>query len=220
LDTSQDAPTAPPEGPVIDGSRYINRELSWLAFNERVLAQATNAAHPLLERVRFLSISASNLDEFYMVRVAGLRGQQAAGVKVPSLDGLSPGNQLAEIQRRAAALMREQQACWTRLRHELRESGIVVVGPDELSSEELAWVEQHFLATIFPVLTPLAIDPAHPFPFLLNKGFGLALQLARPADGSTLNALLPLPAQTERFVRLPGPRLRFIVGAAWSSASR
>jgi polyphosphate kinase len=210
LDTSQDAPPAPSEAPLADGSRYINRELSWLAFNERVLAQATSLAHPLLERVRFLSISASNLDEFYMVRVAGLRGQQAAGVKVPSLDGLTPGDQLAEIQRRAAALMRAQQECWARLRDELRESGIVVVGPDELSGEERAWVEQHFLATIFPVLTPLAIDPAHPFPFLLNKGFGLALQLARPADGSTLNALLPLPAQTERFVRLPGPRIRFI----------
>ncbi len=210
MDTSEDAPTRPLPTPEGDSSRYINRELSWLAFNERVLAQATTTGHPLLERLRFLSISASNLDEFYMVRVAGLRGQQAAGVKVPSLDGLTPREQLAEIQRRAAALMQSQQRCWADLRVELRDNGIAVVGADELSTEEAAWIEQHFLATIFPVLTPLAIDPAHPFPFLLNKGFGLALQLARPADNSTLNALLPLPAQTDRFVRLPGPRIRFL----------
>lgn len=210
METSQDATTTSAPGPEKDGSRYINRELSWLAFNERVLAQATHAAHPLLERLRFLSISASNLDEFYMVRVAGLRGQQAAGIKVPSLDGLTPREQLVEIQRRAAMLMQTQQRCWADLRADLRENGIAVVGAEELNVEERTWIEQHFLASIFPVLTPLAIDPAHPFPFLPNKGFGLALQLARPADNSTLNALLPLPAQTDRFVRLPGPRIRFI----------
>jgi len=199
-----------PAAPAPDGARYVNRELSWLAFNERVLAQATGAGHPLLERVRFLSISAGNLDEFYMVRVAGLRGQQAAGVKVPSLDGLTPAEQLDEIHRRADALMRSQHLCWAALLPELRQQGIAVIEATELNEEERAWVEQHFQETVFPVLTPLAIDPAHPFPFLLNKGFGLALQLARPADGSTLNALLPLPAQAERFVRLPGPRIRFI----------
>jgi polyphosphate kinase len=192
------------------GDRYINRELSWLAFNERVLAQSHNAAHPLLERLRFLSISASNLDEFYMVRVAGLRGQRAAGVKATSLDGLTPAEQLAEIRRRAGELTHAQHVCWSGLLAELRAQGIAVVAAEELSAEERAWLEQYFLSTVFPVLTPLAIDPAHPFPFLPNKGFGLALQLARPTDGTTLNALLPLPSQTERFVRLPGTRIRFV----------
>jgi len=192
------------------GDRYINRELSWLAFNERVLAQAERPGHPLLERLRFLSISASNLDEFYMVRVAGLRGQQSAGVTSPSLDGLTPDRQLEAIHRRAAALMAAQDACWSLLRGELRAQGIAVIGADELDAEDRAWAEQHFLATVFPVLTPLAIDPAHPFPFLPNKGFCLALQLARPVDGLTLNALLPLPSQTERFIRLPGSAIRFL----------
>ena len=197
-------------GGVGDSDRYINRELSWLAFNERVLDEAANRSHPVLERLRFLSISASNLDEFYMVRVAGLRGQQAAQVKTPSVDGLTPGQQLLEIHRRAGALMQAQQICWATLRTELRDQGVAVIATEELAADERAWLEQYFLETVFPVLTPLAIDPAHPFPFLLNKGFGLALQLARPADGSTLNALLPLPAQTDRFVRLPGDRIRFV----------
>ncbi|MBL8697387.1 MAG: RNA degradosome polyphosphate kinase [Alphaproteobacteria bacterium] len=193
-----------------EDARYINRELSWLAFNERVLEEAADTAHPLLERLRFLSISASNLDEFYMVRVAGLRGQMAAGVKTPSIDGATPERQLAAIHRRAGALMQAQQVCWAALRAELAVAGVSVIGAEDITSDERAWVEQHFLQTIFPVLTPLAIDPAHPFPFLPNKGFGLALQLARPADGSTLNALLPLPAQTDRFIRLPGAQIRFV----------
>jgi len=209
MDTSFE-PAQSHGGGVGDGDRYINRELSWLAFNERVLEEARNCVHPVLERLRFLSISASNLDEFYMVRVAGLRGQQAAQVETPSIDGLTPGQQLSEIHRRAGALMQAQQICWAELRGELREQGVTVIGTEELAPDERVWLEQYFLATVFPVLTPLAIDPAHPFPFLLNKGFGLALQLARPADGSTLNALLPLPAQTDRFVRLPGERIRFV----------
>ena len=208
-ETSGDAAT---RDPATTGgeARYINRELSWLAFNERVLAQAHNDAHPLLERLRFLSISASNLDEFYMVRVAGLRGQHAAGVKAPSLDGLTPTEQLAEINRRAADLTHAQHVCWSGLQADLRSQGIAVLSADELTGEERGWIEQHFLSTVFPIVTPLALDPAHPFPFLPNKGFGLALQLARPSDGTTLNALLPLPAQIERFVRLPGARIRFI----------
>ncbi len=209
MDTSFEAAHAHGGG-AGDGDRYINRELSWLAFNERVLEEAGNHAHPVLERLRFLSISSSNLDEFYMVRVAGLRGQQSAQVKTPSVDGLTPGQQLAEIHRRAGALMQAQQICWSALRGELRDHGVAVIATEELAPDERIWLERYFLETVFPVLTPLAIDPAHPFPFLLNKGFGLALQLARPSDGSTLNALLPLPAQTDRFVRLPGDRIRFV----------
>ncbi len=206
-DGTGDAAAAGPAGPE---ARYINRELSWLAFNQRVLAQSHDPGHPLLERVRFLSISASNLDEFYMVRVAGLRGQRAAGVKTPSLDGLSPAEQLAEIHRRAAELTHAQHVCWSGLLAELRGQGIAVLNAGEMTGEERAWADQYFQSTVFPVLTPLALDPAHPFPFLPNKGFGLALQLVRQADGQTLNALLPLPAQAERFVRLPGARIRFL----------
>ncbi len=209
VDTSLER-IAPQSGGTGSSDLYINRELSWLAFNERVLEEAGNRAHPMLERLRFLSISASNLDEFYMVRVAGLRGQQAAHVKTPSIDGLTPGQQLDEIHRRAGTLMQAQQVCWTELRKDLRDQGVAVIATEELAADERVWLEQYFLETVFPVLTPLAIDPAHPFPFLLNKGFGLALQLARPADGSMLNALLPLPAQTDRFVRLPGSRIRFV----------
>ncbi|MBM3526188.1 MAG: polyphosphate kinase, partial [Alphaproteobacteria bacterium] len=211
VDTNYDNAAARPAVSIgTESGRYINRELSWLAFNERVLEEAADVAHPPLERLRFLSISASNLDEFYMVRVAGLRGQKAAGVKTPSIDGLTPEQQLAAIHRRAGALMQAQQVCWAVLRAELAASGVSVIGAEDITADERGWVEQHFLQTIFPVLTPLAIDPAHPFPFLPNKGFGLALQLARPADGSTLSALLPLPAQAERFIRLPGAQIRFV----------
>ncbi|NNE85462.1 MAG: RNA degradosome polyphosphate kinase [Alphaproteobacteria bacterium] len=198
----------------VDGQspeRFVNRELSWLAFNERVLEEANNQAHPLLERLRFLSISASNLDEFYMVRVAGLRGQVTAGVKSPSQDGMTPSQQLAAIYERATTLTGEQQRIWLKLRGELRHNGITVVEADELDSTERAWLDDHFMTSIFPVLTPLAVDPAHPFPFIPNFGLALALQLVRPSDNRTLVGLLPLPAQINRFVDLPGDRNRFIL---------
>jgi polyphosphate kinase len=190
--------------------RFINRELSWLAFNERVLGEADNPRHPLFERLRFLSISASNLDEFYMVRVAGLKGQVLAGVKTPSQDGLTPAQQLDAINRRAGKLMADQQATWQALREALRETGVAVLDPAELDEADLAWLDERFMADVFPIVTPLAVDPAHPFPFLANRGFGLALQLARPADGKTMDAILPIPPSVARFVRLPGEGIRFL----------
>ena len=143
-------------------SRFFNRELSWLQFNRRVLEEAENERHPLLERLRFLSISASNLDEFYMVRVAGLRGQVLAGIETPSVDGLTPVEQLEQINRSVAELTAEQQENWVKLEALLAEAGIHVLSAEQLSEAERNWLEDHFLAHIFPVLTPVAVDPAHP----------------------------------------------------------
>ncbi|MFN3232667.1 MAG: RNA degradosome polyphosphate kinase [Alphaproteobacteria bacterium] len=190
--------------------RFINRELSWLQFNTRVQEEAQNADHPLLERLRFLSISASNLDEFYMVRVAGLRGQIHAGIATISDDGLTPAQQIDAINLMAYRLLEQQQGCWRVLKDALGDAGIDVLENDELSPADREWLEDRFLDEIFPVLTPLAIDPAHPFPFVPNLGFVLAMQLRRRSDQETMNALIPLPRQIERFVRLPGDTIRFI----------
>ena len=186
-----------------DPARFINRELSWLAFNTRVLEEAANLRHPLLERLRFVAISASNLDEFYSVRVAGLVGQERAGVAKLSSDGLTPARALAAIHTEAQGLIEGQQAAWRELRALLEDAGVTVCRPEALTLADRAWLEGYFADRIFPVLTPLAVDPAHPFPFIVNLALCMVLKLVREEDGGTMRALLPLPPQVERFIRLP-----------------
>jgi polyphosphate kinase len=197
-------------GPAIDEGRFLNRELSWIAFNERVLEEAGNPNHPLLERVRFLSISDSNLDEFYMVRVAGLRHLAASEVPVRSQDGLSPQQQLSAIADLAGHLARRQQECWSDLRALLQKEGIEIVGNRELSAEDRAWLNRLVIERFLPVLTPIAIDPAHPFPFVPNRALVMALELRRQ-DNSEFNALVTIPERLERLIRLPGQGTRFVL---------
>ncbi len=190
--------------------RFMNRELSWLDFNMRVLSEAQNPAHPLLERLRFLSISGNNLDEFFMVRVAGLEEFVREGVVEISDDGRTPAEQLELIRKQTQELMAVQSSLWLALRREMRHNGIAIIEQDELTKAEHVWLDNRFLEQILPVVTPIAIDPAHPFPFIPNRGFILAVELRRRADGGIMRALLPIPAQLERYIRLPGNPPRFI----------
>jgi len=196
-------PVSLPEAETAGPRRFFNRELSWLAFNWRVLDESRNPRVPLLERLRFLSISATNLDEFYTVRVAGLRELRRAGNATPAADGLTPAEQLVRIDRDARRLMKVQQAVWSRLKREMEAAGIVLLTRGKITRTDAAFLKDYFLNNVFPVLSPLAIDPAHPFPFIPNTGFCLALQLERAADQRPLQALLPIPQQIGRFIALP-----------------
>lgn len=202
-DNGAAAQTGAAEDMLASPSRFINREFSWLQFNRRVLEETLNTAHPLLERVRFLSISAANLDEFFMVRVAGLEGQVRQGIVIKSPDGKTPAEQLDDILKEIDNLQMEQQASLAVLQQCLAQEEILIVRPAALSGEDREWLETTFEESIFPVLTPLSIDPAHPFPFIPNLGFSMGLQLCSSRTGEPMTALLRLPTTLDRFIRLP-----------------
>lgn len=194
--------------------RFLNRELSWLSFNERVLEEADNGRHPLLEQLRFLSISANNLDEFFMVRYAGLREQLRAGITKPSQDGLTPKQQVEQIEDVVGKLMTNQQACWKRLRAKLEAEDIQILSVDDIKKTDAKWLDEYFRDRVFPILTPQAVDPAHPFPFITNLGFAVAFELTPTSSGQEpMVGLVPMPAFSPRFIRLPDRKsgvMRFV----------
>ena len=208
------------ESPVTarDPDRFLNRELSWLAFDQRVLEEAQNPRQPLLERVRFLSIMSSNLDEFFMVRVAGLKQQVMAGVVTPSADGRTPLQQLGAVRGRIHDMMTDARNTWHTLRQELRENGIAVIDAPELTEIEHEWLRDKFLADIFPILTPLAMGPTHSFPFILNRGIALAVQMFDDRAGHDLDALVPIPSQAGSLRRPAGARVAFYPARAGDPA--
>ena len=200
----------PPKIDVRSPKRFINRELSWLQFNRRVLEEAFNPVHPLLERLRFLSISASNLDEFYMVRVAGLKAQVATGAYSESTDKMTPLQQLRAIDESVAELRQQQQRCAEEILAALDKEGIELVSAKNLTEYDRGWLAKKYQEQIFPVLSPLAVDPAHPFPFIPNLGYTLVMDLENEVDGERMVALVILPGQLKRFIRLPGKKIRYI----------
>ncbi|HMS19948.1 RNA degradosome polyphosphate kinase [uncultured Sphingorhabdus sp.] len=191
-------------------SRFFNRELSWLQFNRRVLEEASNRSHPLLERLRFLSISGSNLDEFFMVRVAGLRGQQIRKIEELSVDGMTASEQLEAVTLEANDLMADQQKLWQQLRKQLAKEGISVIDPSEIGKKAEMAVEQHFREQILPVLTPQVLDPGHPFPFIPNLGLSVIFEMRRQHDKELVRQLIMIPSALPRFIRVPGSRRRFV----------
>jgi len=191
-------------------SRFFNRELSWLTFNERVLAEAENPHYPLLERLRFLSISGSNLDEFLTVRVAGLAGQVRRQIEEISIDGMTPTQQLAAVHEEVLKIEAMQQQSWLRLKGQLADCGIRVIGEERLNAESEDWLKNYFLEHIMPVITPQAIDPAHPFPFVANAGIGVLFSLTRLADDTPVMEMILIPQALPRFVRVPGPDAIYI----------
>jgi polyphosphate kinase len=205
-------PDTPPRADDLGYGRFYNRELSWLQFNRRVMDEAANENHPLLERLRFLAISASNLDEFYIVRVAGLREHIAEGIATVSQDGLSAKEQLARINEEVADISKGQHDQWSELKAALDKQGVHVLGADEITRADRRWLEEYFQNQVFPTLTPIAVDPAHPFPFIPNFGFTLGLELTEKSQKSDalapekMYALIPLPMGLPRFIRLPDPQ--------------
>ncbi|MFK7941051.1 MAG: RNA degradosome polyphosphate kinase [Roseovarius sp.] len=205
LGSDLDAPIDVPGLDLTGPARFHNRELSWLGFNWRVLEEAANPRVPLLERLRFLSISANNLDEFYNVRVAGLRELAHAGNTTPAADGLTPAEQLVLINEDARKLLQAQQSTYQALRLEMETENLSILEATDLTPKDKTFLEDVFMNRVFAVLSPLAIDPAHPFPFIPNLGYSLALQLERISDKRPLQALLPIPQMIDRFVTLPAP---------------
>jgi polyphosphate kinase len=212
---TQEMHAVAPRIELTSSERFINRELSWLEFNMRVLAEAKNPANPLLERARFLSISASNLDEFYMVRAAGLTGQVAAKITERSQDGMTPLEQLNAIRAKVSELLDGQDDCLAKLLEECKASGVEVADAAALNAEDHDWLVSWFDKQVFPVITPLAVDPAHPFPFIQNGSVVFALELRREMDEKEMKGLIIIPSQIDRFVRLPGRNIRFVTLLIW-----